>query len=118
MATNRYGRDKAKVYKEFVKYAKSGDKILREINNKIIRYGNFNPRQRDVLHSLLNSNVFISQFELPFKYKLPLLKANVSAGKFGDMVEAYIKWRHVNYGLESAERYVEDQIIKITSKYK
>lgn len=55
---------------------------------------------------------------MPFKYKLPLLKTDVSEGKFGDMVEAYIQWRNVNYGLKSAERYVEDQIIKITNKYK
>lgn len=118
MGKSRYGRDEAKVYKEFVKYVQGGDKILREINNRIIKHGNFDSHQRNVLHSLINSNLFLSQFELPFKYKLPLLKTDVSEGKFGDMVEAYIKWRHVNYGLKSAERYVENQIIKITNKYK
>lgn len=118
MSKGRYGKDKAGVYKEFVKHAQSGDKILRNINNNIIKYGNFSSYQRYILHSLLNSNLFLTQFKLPFKYKLPLLKTDISEGKYGDMVEAYICWRYVNYGAKSAERYVEDQIIKITNKYK
>jgi len=42
----------------------------------------------------------------------------MNEGKRGDMIEAYIWWRYVNYGLKSAESYVETQILKITSKFK
>jgi len=117
MSTARYGYSKQ--YKKFTDYARSGDKILREVNNKIIKHGGFDSEQRNRLHALLNSNAFIAEFELPFKYKLPLLNSKeMNVGKRGDMIEAYIWWRYVNYGLKSAESYVETQILKITSKFK
>ena len=116
MSTSRYGFNKQ--YRKFTDYAKAGDKILREVNNTIIKHGGFDSEQRNRLHSLLNSNAFISGFDVPFKYKLPLLNKDMNVAKRGDIVEAYIWWRYVNYGLKSAESYIETEIIKITSKIK
>lgn len=116
MATKRYGYDKK--YSEFVTYARNGDKILRQINNRIIKYSKLKADEMFTLNSVLNSNTFISKFKVPFSYKLDQISGKPSVPKRGDIVEAYIWWRYTNYGLESAERYVEDQIIKVTSKIK
>ncbi len=115
MSTARY-RNSTK-YDEFVRHAFNGDLILREINNRIIKYGYYSDSERSALSGILNSNLFLTLFEIPFKYKLTQINSECkNEGKCGDRVEAYIYWLHYNYGSKYVENYVENQIIKITNK--
>lgn len=116
MGIKRYGSDIN--YKWFVRHAYEGDKILGRINRQIMNDASIHDKNRAKLGQIINSNKFISKFELPFKYKMEKLEVASSAEKRGDMVEAYIYWRHENFGFKSALSYVEDQIIKITKEIK
>lgn len=129
MSTVRYNRDKT--YKEFVNFARKGDTILKKVFQSFIQSEGFVGSERSDLHSLLNSNEFLSKFSVPikFKSKMPLLiqaqnhkvKSGIS-NRFtairGDITEAYVAWLDMNYGRQRVVDYVGNQIINISKSDK
>lgn len=90
-----------KVYKEFVSYANMGDKLLDEVIDEVIVDSDFSVSEKHTLLLYLKSNKFLSNFEVPFKYKKSLLQlyncqrktvnlSNRVKNIRGDIAEAYI----------------------------
>lgn len=122
MAAVRYSQSQKSTLEEFIYFAKNGDKILNSVlydltakyrkgNAEIIR-----------IRPILTSNEFISNFEVPCNFKLmPTGAQNGSTknlGRRGDMVEAYVWFLYINYGISCVERYIIKNLKLILAKLK
>ena len=101
---------KKAMHPDIRKSASFGDLIL---NSKMDEYVYLNPKSKEFCNeitSILKSNQFIQHFHCGFKHNY------TSPKKKGDMVEAWIYFLYINYGIKSVDKYLKEELSKI--KYK
>lgn len=119
MAKSRYSQTQKKVLKDFLEFSRKGDKILNSVIFNIIdSYAE--KSMMPILREKLVSNDIISNFEIPYKLKNFPYGATpgslIYSGRQGDLVEAYVWFLYINYGLESVKDYIIKNFKLLISK--
>ena len=110
-----------------VEMAHVGDAVLHCINRKykrIIDTLNLSGEVRGLTYTSLESNKFLSKFTTGFKNVKDQSINHTSnsrhskeVSKKACLTEAWIYFLWDNYGVKSAERYIEKQIIRVIKEY-